>query len=120
MIEQDIVDAFSNKMAANFNDIKKMSPAQLDRIKSTGSAAEALLKNRDFVLFVRQFQLETMDMMTDIRGHMPEDNNARVALANQLSGIDSFIAVLKRARQLKERVVTDQNREITTDEPGVV
>ena len=110
MIEQDIVDAFTNKMAANWNDIKKMSPAQLDRVKQIGSQAENLLKNREFVLFVRQFQLETMDMMTDIRTHTETDNSARVALANQLSGIDSFIAVLKRARQLKDRVVTEQNR----------
>ena len=110
MIDQDIVDAFNNKLAANVNDIKRMSPAQLDRVKQLGSQAENLLKNREFVLFVRQFQLETMDMMTDIRTHTETDNSARVALANQLSGIDSFIAVLKRARQLKDRVVTEQNR----------
>jgi hypothetical protein len=111
MIEQDIVDAFSNKMAATVNDIKKMSPAQLDRVKQIGSQAEILLRNREFILFVRQFQLETMDMMTEIRTHTEQDNSARVALANQLSGIDSFIAVLKRARQLKDRVVSQQTQQ---------
>jgi len=118
MIEQDVVDAFSNKLAANFNDIKKMTPAQLDRVKTIGTSAENILTNRDFVLFVRQFQLEIMDAMTEIRTHTEQDNSARVALANQLSGIDSFIAVLKRAKQLKNRVVTEQNK--VSDQPDTL
>jgi hypothetical protein len=118
MIEQDIVDAFSNKMAANLNDIKTMTASQLDRVKTIGSAAENIMKNRDFILFVRQFQLEVMDMMTEIRTHTEQDNSARVALANQLSGIDSFIAVLKRARQLKDRVVTQQTNQKIAEEPN--
>jgi len=117
MIDQDIVDAFNNKLAANVNDIKRMSPAQLDRVKQLGSQAENLLKNREFVLFVRQFQLETMDMMTDIRTHTEQDNYTRIALANQLSGIDNFIAVLKRARQLKDRVVIEQTRQQESIQP---
>jgi len=108
MIEQDVFDAFNNKLLANVNDIKKMSPAQWDSVKSTGSAAENMLKNRDFILFVRQFQLETMDALTEIRGHDVIDNNQRVALSNQLVGMENFINVLKRARNLKDRVVTEQ------------
>ena len=108
MIEQDIVDAFNNKLMANVNDIKKMTTSQLDRIKSTGSAAENMLKNRDFILFVRQFQLETMDALTEIRGHTEIDNNQRVALTQQLVGIENFITVLKRARNMKDRAVTEQ------------
>jgi hypothetical protein len=108
MINEDIVDAFNNKLAANINDIKKMSPSQLDRVKTTGSAAENLLKNRDFVLFVRQFQLETMDSLAGIKGYTDEYNNLRVALSNQLAGVDGFIEVLKRAVAMKNRVVTQQ------------
>ena len=110
MIEQDIVDAFSNKLAANINDIKKMSPAQLDRVKATGTSAENLLSNRDFILFIRQFQLETMDTLTEIKGYSEEHNNMRVALSNQLAGIEGFIQVLKRAQYLKNRVVTQQSK----------
>ena len=113
MIEQDIVDAFSNKLAANLNDIKRMSTAQLDRVKTIGSQAENILANRDFVLFVRQFQLETLDAITDIKGHSEQDNNLRVALSNQLSGMEGFIEVLKRAKYMKNRVVTQQ----TSEEP---
>jgi hypothetical protein len=116
MIEQDVVDAFSNKMAASLTDIKKMTPVQLDRVKTIGSSAENLLTNRDFVLFVRQFQLETMDALTEIKTHSEEDNSHRVALTNQLAGIDSFIAVLKRAQYMKNRVVTQQT---ASEEPSV-
>jgi hypothetical protein len=116
MIEQDVVDAYSNKMAANFSDIRKMTPAQQDRVKATGSSAENLLQNREFVLFVRQFQLETMDAITDIRGHLAEDNAHRVALTQQLVGIENFIAVLKRARQLKDRVVSLQQQKQPAEE----
>lgn len=115
MIEQDVVDAFSNKMAANINDLKKMSPGQLDRVKTTGSAAENLLANRDFVLFVRQHQLEIMDALVDIKGHSEENNSTRIAFGNQLAGIDSFISLLKRAVYVKKRVVTQQHSEMNSE-----
>ena len=118
MIEQDIVDAFTNKMAANINDIKAMTPIQQDKIKSLGSSAENILANRDFVLFVRQFQLETMDALTEIKTHSADDNSHRVALTNQLGGIEGFIAVLKRAKYMKNRVVTQQTSEQTDAEPN--
>jgi hypothetical protein len=117
MIEQDIVDAYSNKMAANLNDIRRMSTVQLDRVKATGSAAENLLVNREFVLFVRQHQLEIMDVLAEIKGHTLEDNNLRVALSNQLSGIEGFINLLKRAKYMKNRVVTQQQG---AEEPDTV
>jgi len=118
MIEQDVIDAFNNKMAASLTDIKRMTPAQLDRVKTTGSAAENILANRDFVLFVRQFQLETMDALTEIKTHSADDNSHRVALTNQLGGIEGFIAVLKRAKYMKNRVVTQQTSEQTDAEPN--
>ena len=115
MIEQDVIDAFSNKMAASLTDIKRMTPQQLDRVKTIGSAAENILTNRDFVLFVRQFQLETMDALTEIKTHSEEDNSHRVALTNQLSGIDGFVSVLRRAQYMKNRVVTQQT---ASEEPN--
>ena len=73
MINEEAVNAFNNRLTANLNTIKTMTPAQLDRVKSIGTSAENLLKNRDFVLFVRQFQLETMDALNDIAGYSEED-----------------------------------------------
>jgi hypothetical protein len=108
MISDDIVEAFNNRLTANLTNIKSMTPSQLDRVKSIGSAAENLLKNREFILFVRQFQIETADALTDIRTHTQDDNATRVALANQLNGMDTFIGLLKRQVMLKNRVVTQQ------------
>jgi hypothetical protein len=49
-----------------------------------------------------------MDQLSAIRGYTEEDNTRRVALSNQLAGIDSFIAGLQRAVYMKNRVVSPQ------------
>ena len=105
MIEQDVVDAFSNKMAANLNDLKKMTPSQLDAVKTYGSQAEALLKNRDLALFIHHFKFDLADQLANLNGHTPDDNSRRVAIANELRGIDQFVATLQRAVYMKNRAV---------------
>jgi len=108
MIEQDVIEAFNNRLTANLTNIKSMTPTQLDRVKTIGTAAENLLKNKDFILFIRQFQIESIDAQVDIAGYTAEDNARRIALSNQLQGIDGFIGLLKRQVHLKNRVVTQQ------------
>ena len=107
--DSNIIEAFNNRLAS-ITELKTMTPGQLDRVKALGTAAENLLKNKDFVLFVRQFQLESVDSLTEIKAHTLEDNNARIAVSNQLSGIDNFINLLKRQVFLKNRVVTQQTK----------
>ena len=110
MVEDQIIfEAFNNRLVS-INDLKKMTPSQLDRVKAIGTSAENLLKNKDFVLFIRQFQIESVDALTEIKTHTAEDNNARAAVANQLSGIDNFIGLLKRQVYIKNRVVKVQNQ----------
>ena len=58
MIDNSTVEFFNNRLTYNFNDLKNLTPSQKDQVRHYGSLAENLLKNRDFVLFVRQFQLE--------------------------------------------------------------
>lgn len=108
MINDDAVTAFNNRLTANLNNIKTMTPSQLDRVKTIGTAAENLLKNKDFAQFMHSFKFEICDSLVEIKGHSAEDNANRVALSNQLSGIDSFIASLQRAVYMKNRVVTQQ------------
>ena len=108
MIKQDTIDAFNTRLNVNLNNIKTMSASQLDQLKQHGGEAEVLLKNRQLALFVHQFKFDLADALSDILGHTEEDNNRRVALSNQLAGIDGFIASLKRAVYLKNRVVTQQ------------
>ena len=109
MITQDAIDAFNNRLVdVNLNNIKTMKPAEQDRVITHGSNAEALLKNRDLALFVHQFKFSVADQLTTVSGHNEEANNKRVALSNQLAGIDSFIASLKAAVYYKNRVVSLQ------------
>ena len=115
MLNQEAVTAFNGRLTVNINNIKSMTPAQLDRVKAHGSQAEALLKNPDFAMFIHQYKFELNDEAAAIQNHAAEDNSRRVAIANRLSGIDGFVASLQRAVYLKNRVVTLQ----TPAEPTV-
>jgi copper homeostasis protein CutC len=117
MIHEDVVDAYNNRLTADLNNIKTMTAAQLDRVKTVGSAAENLLKNKDFAQFVHQFKFERIDVLVDIGGHADVDNAQRVAVANQLSGIDEFVRTLKRAVYIKNRVVSLQSEKLQTQDP---
>lgn len=108
MLTNDTIEAFNTRLTVNLNTIKTMKPSQLDQVKSQGSTAEALLKNRDLALFIHQYKFEVTDALTAITGHKEEDNNQRVALSNQLAGIDGFVASLQRAVYMKNKVVTQQ------------
>ena len=108
MLTPETIDAFKSRLTVDLNTIKTMRPSQLDQVKSQGSNAEALLKNRDFALFVHQYKFEILDSITAVTGHREEDNSRRVALSNQLAGIDGFVASLQRAVHMKNRVVTNQ------------
>ena len=109
MLTQDTIDAFNSRLTIDLNSIKNMPASELDRVKAHGSTAEALMKNRDLALFIHQYKFELADALSGITGHTQEDNNKRVAISNQLVGLDGFIATLKRAVYMKNRVVTQQH-----------
>ena len=109
MLDQSVIDAYNARPRVDLNSIKTMRPEQLDRVKTWGTSAENLLTNRDLGLFINQFKFELTDALIDIKTHREEDNVLRVSIANQLSGIDNFVAFLKRAQYFKTRVVTMQN-----------
>ena len=115
MMTPETIDAFNSRLTVNLNTIKDMTASQLDRVKSHGSAAEALLKNKDLALFVHQWKFEVIDQLTAITGHSVDDNAKRIALNNQLAGIDSFVATLQRAVYMKNRAVTQQQGPVETN-----
>ncbi len=117
MINDDAIDAFNKRLTVDLNNIKKMSPQQLDRVKDMGSQAENLLKNKDFAYFVHGFKFERVDALSEIPGHTPEDNALRVAISNQLSGLDEFVKTLKRAVYFRNRVVSQQTGEQVSEDP---
>lgn len=112
MIDQQTIDAFNARPRVDLNTIKKMSAAELDRVKTWGTSAENLLKNRDFAMFVHQFKFEMTDALTEIRTHTQDDNTTRIAVANQLAGIEQFTSMLRRAVYFKDRVVSQQTQQL--------
>lgn len=109
MIDPEVVEAFNSRPRVNPNNIKTMTASQRDQVRSWGSEAEALLSNRQLALFIHQYKFDLADQLTDIAAHTEEDNNRRIAIANQLKGIEGFVASLKRAVYYKNRVVSLQN-----------
>ena len=104
MINDDVVDHFNTRLTYDLSQISKLTTAQQDRVRHYGSQAEALIKNRDFAMFVHHFKFSLADELASIRGHQPDDNARRVALSNELAGIDNFVGSLKRAVYLKNRI----------------
>lgn len=105
MISEEAQEAYNTRLTVDTNNIKKLTPAQRDTIKHYGSQAEALLKNRDLAMFVHHYKFEISDALVNISTHTPEANAERIALANNLSGIDGFVVSLKRAIYHKNKVI---------------
>ena len=105
MIEDTTIEAFNTRMTVDLNNYKKFTPAQRDQAKKYGSDAEALLKNRELALFIHHFKFDLADSLILIQSHGADDNCRRVAVANQLAGMDAFIASLKRAVIMRNRIV---------------
>ena len=117
MISEDAVEAYNKRLTIDTSNPKKLTPSQRDAIKAYGSQAEALLKNRELAMFIHHFKFEVNDAMANIRSHSEEANAERIALANQLSGIDSFINTLKSAVYKKNVLVKAETAEKTDLQP---
>lgn len=104
MISEDTVEHYNSKLNVDLNNIKNMTAAQKDRVRHYGSQAEALLKNKDLAMFVHHYKFELADNIASLRGHTSDDNLQRVALCNELVGIDGFVNSLKRAVYWKNRI----------------
>jgi len=104
MIDPEIASAFNSRLTVDLNNFKKFTPAQRDQAIAAGSEAEALLKNRQLALFVHHFKFDLADSLITITGHSADDNARRVAVANQLAGMDAFVASLKRAVIMRNRI----------------
>ena len=105
MISQEAVEAYNTRLTVDTSNVKKLTPAQRDTVKHYGSQAETLLKNRELAMFIHHYKFEISDALANLTGHSPDDNSARIALANNLSGIDGFVTSLKRAIYHKNKIV---------------
>ena len=115
MISEDTIEHYNTKLNVDLNNVKNMSASQKDRVRHYGSQAENLLKNKEFAMFVHHFKFELADNISNLRGYTEEDNTQRVALCNELAGIDSFVNSLKRAVYWKNRIGNTNEVPITTN-----
>jgi hypothetical protein len=104
MIDENSIDHFNSRLTVDYSNVSKLSPAQKDKLRHYGSQAEELLTNKNFAMFVHHFKFQTADNIAAIRGHSVDDNTQRIALSNELAGIDSFVNTLKRAVYYKNKV----------------
>lgn len=104
MFNDESIDAFNNRLTIDPTQLGKLTAAQQDRIRHYGSQAEALLKNRDLAMFVHHFKFSMLDELSSIRGHQADDNTRRVAISNELAGLDNFVSSLKRAVYYKNKL----------------
>ena len=104
MIDENTVEFYNSRMTVDYTKLKDLTPQQKDRIREYGSQAETLLKNKSLAMFVHHWKFEVTDTLSGIRGHDVVDNCQRVALSNELSGMDSFVNSLKRAVYMKNKL----------------
>jgi len=106
MIDNNTVDFFNSRLTVDMSQPSKLTTSQKDQVKHYGSLAENLLKNKDLAMFVHHFKFSLADELASIRSHQPDDNTRRIAISNELAGIDNFVNSLKRAVYLKNRIVS--------------
>lgn len=106
MIDNNTVDFFNSRLTIDVSQPSKLTTSQKDQVKHYGSLAESLLKNKDLAMFVHHFKFSLADELASIRSHQPDDNARRIAISNELAGIDNFVSSLKRAVYIKNRIVS--------------
>jgi hypothetical protein len=113
MINEEVVDAYNRRLTVDLSNIKDLTAGQRDAVKTYGSMAEALIKNRDLAMFIHHYRFEVNDQLVSITQHTQEANAERIALANQLAGVDAFVNSLKRAVYKKNRLITAEQAQNT-------
>jgi len=105
MISEEAIEAYNTRLTVDASSVNKLTPSQRDAVKTYGSQAEALLKNRDLGQFVHHYKFLLADIQSELTSHTDEANSERIAIANQLVGITGFVNSLKRAVYYKNKVV---------------
>lgn len=111
MINEEVVEAYNRRLTVDLSNIKELTASQRDAVKNYGSMAEALIKNRDLAMFIHHYRFEVNDALVSITQHTQEANAERIALANQLAGVDAFVNSLKRAVYKKNRLIAAENQQ---------
>lgn len=114
MISEETIEAYNTRLTVDVTNCERLTPAQRDAVKTYGSQAEALLKNRDLGQFIHHYRFLLADIQSEITTHTAEANAERVAIANQLSGLTGFVNSLKRAVYYRNKVVAWEQTPVNT------
>lgn len=104
MINNETVEFYNNRLTFDLSQLKSLTTNQKDQVRHYGSQAETLLKNRELAMFIHHYKFSIADELANMRGHQLDDNTKRIALSNELVGIDNFVSSLKKAVYLKNRL----------------
>ena len=114
MLTPQQIEALNSKISTlNY---KNFTVEEQDRAIRWGNDAEQLLDNNSFAVFITSFKLDVVDELSNISSYTDELNNKRLALSNQISGIDRFVESLKSSVALKNRLVTIQKGSVAPDQ----
>ena len=102
---------FSNEIEIdNVNGLKNATASELDEAESLIRYAEILLNDAMFKKFMRSVNNEIINEIMSITGHSVDDNARRVALNNQLTGINKVVDKLQGVAKTKQRLVNQRNK----------
>ena len=115
MISDETTEAYNSRLTIDITKIDRLTPAQRDAVKSYGSEAEALIKNRELAKFIHHYRFSLADAMGELTTHTQDANAERIAIANQLAGVTGFVNSLNRAIYYKNKVIAwEQATPVTT------
>lgn len=101
-----------NSRVSSIN-LNKMSVDEQTRAVQHGGTAERLLADQDLAKFIMSVKLDIMDELGGLSLHTEDGNNKRIALANQISGLDRLADSLKSAVVTKNRILDIQKGSIS-------
>lgn len=108
MISDDVIKHYNQLVRTSTN--QSLSTSEKDKIIQHGTKAESLLNNPDFAMFIHQYKFSIIDQLGSIVSHDQDSNARRVALANQVTGIDHFVSTLQKAVFQKNKMVSSMNQ----------
>jgi len=96
------------KKSIDTNNIAKLSASEQDKIKVRGSLAENLINNVDLQTFVIDYKKTLYKELTAIQGYTNEHDAKRLAITQQIVGIEGFVDYLAKQVDNKNKVVNLQ------------
>tara|TARA_R110000772_G_scaffold268708_1_gene397803 strand:- start:516 stop:827 length:312 start_codon:yes stop_codon:yes gene_type:complete len=92
------------------NGLKGATAGELDDAETLIRYAESLLGDPQFKKFVRSVNNSIINEVMNIKGHTQDDNNRRVALNNQLTGINKVVEKLQDTVKVREKLVNQRTK----------